>query len=517
MLYAASENESSTVRDSHKDLMSKFTGHLKEDEIAYFRKWDRLIDLEAHASNRNVATSWLRDSQRLEKEKGEVASSLIYERPEPLQGSRILIVFRRDPQTESISSLESLSFQRGCHVIVSTDGTSLSTSEEVNFPEPSGPTKRRLILRHQMHIARGSFERIENDAMFVSAKREDLERIRDMVERHLKLHGKTLHFRVDRENSSVGVGTLRQNIFNFFTADFSRSEGEELSQTEIAKQRRLPWLRDIIIRLKPPTFGSKKVESLFLGPGPKVPGCDLETLSFEFNKLNSSQKKAVEKVRTFPSFGLSKRLSLTVHINFQTKVINAKDFTLIQGLPGTGKTSTLTFIARFLVARGKRVLITSYTHSAVDNVMMKLMEKGMTSADSSTGLPRLVRVGQKSSCHKEVVPLLVSELALQLDQTKLSTNSCLSQSERSPENPTAQSLKQVLSSAQIVCASALSVPRSPLLLHEQFDVVIIDEAGQISQPAILGTLMAADAFVLVGDHQQLPPLVTSEIAESGGE
>ena len=71
MLYAASENESSTVRDSHKNLMSKFTGHLKEDEIAYFRKWDRLIDLEAHASNRNVATSWLKDSQRLEKEKGE--------------------------------------------------------------------------------------------------------------------------------------------------------------------------------------------------------------------------------------------------------------------------------------------------------------------------------------------------------------------------------------------------------------------------------------------------------------
>jgi DNA replication ATP-dependent helicase Dna2 len=199
------------------------------------------------------------------------------------------------------------------------------------------------------------------------------------------------------------------------------------------------------------------------------------------------------------------------------KVMNAKDYTLIQGLPGTGKTSILAFIARLLAARGKRVLITSYTHSSVDNVMLKLMEKGLASFDASTGLPRLIRVGQMSSCHRDVRPLVVSELAAQLDALVLGQNSCLSQPELSQDNPTAQSLKQVVSSAQIVCASALSVPRSPLLVNENFDVVIIDEAGQISQPAILGALMAADSFVLVGDHQQLPPLVNSEIAESGGK
>ena len=55
------------------------------------------------------------------------------------------------------------------------------------------------------------------------------------------------------------------------------------------------------------------------------------------------------------------------------------------------------------------------------------------------------------------------------------------------------------------------------MLSEHFDVVIVDEAGQISQPAILGVLMAADSFVLVGDHMQLPPLVVSEAAEHEGE
>ena len=65
--------------------------------------------------------------------------------------------------------------------------------------------------------------------------------------------------------------------------------------------------------------------------------------------------------------------------------------------------------------------------------------------------------------------------------------------------------------------SALSAPRSPLLAGQRFDVVIVDEAGQISQPAVLGALMAADSFVLVGDHLQLPPLVVSEVAEEAGE
>jgi DNA replication ATP-dependent helicase Dna2 len=83
--------------------------------------------------------------------------------------------------------------------------------------------------------------------------------------------------------------------------------------------------------------------------------------------------------------------------------------------------------------------------------------------------------------------------------------------------PSADSLKRTMSSARIVGVTALSIPRSPLLIGEHFDVVIVDEAGQISQPAIIGALISADSFVLVGDHMQLPPLVSSELAEKGGK
>jgi len=55
-----------------------------------------------------------------------------------------------------------------------------------------------------------------------------------------------------------------------------------------------------------------------------------------------------------------------------------------------------------------------------------------------------------------------------------------------------------------------------LLIGQKFDLVIVDEAGQISQPAIIGALLAAESFVLVGDHEQLPPLVQSDVAEKAG-
>lgn len=47
---------------------------------------------------------------------------------------------------------------------------------------------------------------------------------------------------------------------------------------------------------------------------------------------------------------------------------------------------------RVLLARGASVLITSYTHSAVDNLLLKLIEEGVP----------CLRVGKPSSVHAGV-------------------------------------------------------------------------------------------------------------------
>ena len=187
-----------------------------------------------------------------------------------------------------------------------------------------------------------------------------------------------------------------------------------------------------------------------------------------------------------------------------------KDYSLVQGLPGTGKSSIITFVARLLASHGKRVLISGYTHAAVDNIMLKLMEKGLAYTSETRPSPALIRVGKKSSCHPGVYSILAPEAAMAYEPNSISVGG------QAFSKPSVESLRKTIQAARIVGVTALSAPRSPLLLGEAFDVVIVDEAGQISQPAVLGPLMSADSFVLVGDHMQLPPLTISELASEGG-
>ena len=98
------------------------------------------------------------------------------------------------------------------------------------------------------------------------------------------------------------------------------------------------------------------------------PGCVPFALCDEFRTLNPGQAAAVRKV------------------------LLADDYALLLGLPGTGKTSTLSLVVRMMIARGQKVLLTSFTNSAVDHLMQKLVESGMTSE-------QIMRVGAKSSVH----------------------------------------------------------------------------------------------------------------------
>lgn len=54
-------------------------------------------------------------------------------------------------------------------------------------------------------------------------------------------------------------------------------------------------------------------------------------------------------------------------------------------------------------------------------------------------------------------------------------------------------------------------PSRAIFTKRTFDYCIVDEASQISLPTILGPLRFANVFVLVGDHNQLPPLVCPSI------
>jgi DNA replication ATP-dependent helicase Dna2 len=89
------------------------------------------------------------------------------------------------------------------------------------------------------------------------------------------------------------------------------------------------------------------------------------------------------------------RYSAHLNVNQQqamSKVLSAQDYALILGMPGTGKTTVIAAIIKTLVAMGKTVLLTSYTHSAVDTILAKL-------TDADFGILRLGNID------KVVMPL----------------------------------------------------------------------------------------------------------------
>lgn len=65
---------------------------------------------------------------------------------------------------------------------------------------------------------------------------------------------------------------------------------------------------------------------------------------------------------------------------------------LMKRCPFSGKTVTLAALIRLLNEIGKSVLITSHTHSAVDNLCLKLVGSGI----------KFMRLGAKSRIHPEL-------------------------------------------------------------------------------------------------------------------
>jgi hypothetical protein len=59
------------------------------------------------------------------------------------------------------------------------------------------------------------------------------------------------------------------------------------------------------------------------------------------------------------------------------RCICAKDYVLLLGMPGTGKTTTIAATIKGLLYLKKRILVTAYTNNALDNVLIKLKELGV--------------------------------------------------------------------------------------------------------------------------------------------
>ncbi|MXR19394.1 AAA domain-containing protein [Halobacterium bonnevillei] len=155
--------------------------------------------------------------------------------------------------------------------------------------------------------------------------------------------------------------------------------------------------------------------------------------------------------------------------------LNAEDFALVHGPPGTGKTYTIATLIREFVERGDRVLLAAFTNRAVDNALEALREQGYSD---------IVRVGTSNGIREDMQDLRLNQSG----------------------NPA--ECARALQTADVVAATTATCG-SRVMREQEFDVVLVDEASQLTEPDTLAAINHGDRFVLVGDHEQLPPVVRS--------
>lgn len=302
-------------------------------------------------------------------------------------------------------------------------------------------TEKRLINRNR-------YTNLQNTSKIQSAVN-----MRTMNEaKQIELQEKVC-YRIDKNNIQQSLSTARYNVLNLFLPPI----GDSVMLQEANGQKRY---------MKKSEGGDFKMRQYLIDEvGPRFRDSDKDpeiSYSVDRTKFNEDQIRAIDKV------------------------MRCEDYTLILGMPGSGKTTVVAEIIKLLVNNGsKSVLLTSYTHSAVDNILLKL---------NGTRF-KIARLGAKHKIHPD-------NLKYVPDYSKCSTyNDYFSQIEN----------------YNIVATTCLGIRDIMFSMRENdFDYVIMDEASQVSLPIALGPLRFGTKFIMVGDHFQLPPLIKNSSARSGG-
>jgi len=170
------------------------------------------------------------------------------------------------------------------------------------------------------------------------------------------------------------------------------------------------------------------------------------------------------------------------------KAIAAEDYFLLWGPPGTGKTSVMIhgLVDYYYNSTNADIILMAYTNRAVDEICASIEE--------IEGIDYL-RIGSRYSTASEYSGRL---LGFHIEHT---------------DNRDA--LRSLIQSCRIfVCTVSSFHSQRDMLDMKQFDVAVIDEASQILEPMLAGMLGHSGKFILIGDHKQLPAVVTQSSSQS---
>lgn len=168
-------------------------------------------------------------------------------------------------------------------------------------------------------------------------------------------------------------------------------------------------------------------------------------------------------------------------VHILTKTIASKDYFLLIGPPGTGKTKyMLAELVRYLLLHTQEnILLLAYTNRAVDEICEAIHDFAKDT---------YLRIGSRS-----VTNVSYHEQSFFV-RTKNAKNR--------------KDLFEIINGSRIFVSTVASITsQSAIFELKRFDTAIIDEASQVLEPALVGLLPSFPRFVLVGDDKQLPAVV----------
>ncbi|MBW0174220.1 MAG: TM0106 family RecB-like putative nuclease [Vulcanococcus sp.] len=145
----------------------------------------------------------------------------------------------------------------------------------------------------------------------------------------------------------------------------------------------------------------------------------------------------------------------------------------LQGPPGTGKTTVTGQLIAALVAKGQRVAVSSTTNEAINNLLLKVQD----CLDQTSNGALVVKVASTSSEKSDAKALAGTRVQALQDKNL-------------PENPA-------------VLGGTIFTLVKERYDEAPFDLLVIDEAGQVSLSDLLNLSRVARNILLVGDQQQL--------------
>ncbi|KAJ2777959.1 ATP-dependent RNA helicase [Coemansia javaensis] len=191
---------------------------------------------------------------------------------------------------------------------------------------------------------------------------------------------------------------------------------------------------------------------------------------------------------------------------------------LIQGPPGTGKTvTTATLVYHLAKANTGKVLVCAPSNVAVDQLTEKVHQTGL-------------RVARISARNREELESRISHLELHtqalmndtipglqaLHQRRTTVGELSSSDQIQYRRLRQQSEMEILRHADVILCTCVGAGDRRLSTFN-FRTVLIDESTQASEPeCLIPLVLGARQVVLIGDHQQLGPVILSKPAAAAG-